>query len=46
VFDCAATEAAAGAACPPVDAALLHRYLDHLVRAGSLDRPSTGSRRA
>ncbi|ROP28449.1 non-ribosomal peptide synthetase [Couchioplanes caeruleus] len=40
-FDCSATEAAAGAPCPPVDAALLHRYLDHLVRAGALDRPTT-----
>ncbi|WP_436494697.1 non-ribosomal peptide synthetase [Actinokineospora sp. HUAS TT18] len=39
VFDCSATEAVlaeAGIVCPPADAALLTRYLDHYVRVGHL----------
>ncbi|MFI5496429.1 amino acid adenylation domain-containing protein [Actinoplanes sp. NPDC051859] len=40
-FDCSATAAAAGAPCPPVDAALIHCYLAHLVDSGVLEPPAT-----
>ncbi|HEU4423637.1 MAG TPA: amino acid adenylation domain-containing protein, partial [Pilimelia sp.] len=45
-FDCTATESAAaalGVRRPPVDAALLHRYVDHLVRVGFIHPPAPGS---
>ncbi|PPK71464.1 non-ribosomal peptide synthetase [Actinokineospora auranticolor] len=42
-FDCATTNthlANADIICPPADPALLHRYVDHLVRTGHLPAPT------
>jgi nonribosomal peptide synthetase MxcG len=43
-FDCANAEgalAAGGVICPPVDAALIARYLSHAVRSGLIEPPGT-----